>query len=181
MQPLTRLLLEGKFSALVWKAREMGLAELELYQDDKRNVLRPVPGATCMFASAGWFPRQTLNSCPVRAGESRAICYCLESLRHTCVSPYAAYKSCGWPLSILGQRFPSAAHIPSLRYSAQQMKNSTWLTTKNNEAVLFLGTKLKLGQLLDKTEHCVEINLVLSYFTVWQPFLDFQKGPFTED
>lgn len=61
------------------------------------------------------------------------------------------------------------------------MKNSTWLTTKNNEAVLFLGTKIKLGQFLDKTEHCVEINLVLSYFTVWQPFLDFQKGPFTED
>lgn len=62
------------------------------------------------------------------------------------------------------------------------MKNSTWLTTKNNEAVLFLGTKkIKLGQFLDKTEHCVEINLVLSYFTVWQQFLDFQKGPFAED
>lgn len=53
MQPSTRLLLEGKYSALVWKAREMGLAELELYQDDKRNVLRPFPGATCMLASAG--------------------------------------------------------------------------------------------------------------------------------
>lgn len=61
------------------------------------------------------------------------------------------------------------------------MKNSTWLTTKNNEAVLFLGTKIKLGQFLDKTEHCVEINLVLSYFAVWQQFLDFQKGPFAED
>lgn len=32
---------EGNFSATGWKAREMGLAELKLYQDDERNVLRP--------------------------------------------------------------------------------------------------------------------------------------------
>ena len=69
-------------------------------------------------------------------------------------------------LASLSNDFPPPVHIPSVRYSAQHMKNSTWLTTKNNEAVLFLGTKIKLSQFLDKTEHCVEINLVLSYFTV---------------
>lgn len=70
-------------------------------------------------------------------------------------------------LASFSSDFPPPTHIPSLRYLTQHMKNSTWLTTKNNEAVLFLGTKkIKLGQFLDKTEHCVEINLVLSYFTV---------------
>lgn len=44
---------EKEFDATVWKAREMGLAELKLYQDDERNVLRPFPGATYVFASAG--------------------------------------------------------------------------------------------------------------------------------
>lgn len=54
IQLLTKLLLtEGKFSAMVWKAREMGLAEPKLYEDDERNVFRPFPGATCVFASAG--------------------------------------------------------------------------------------------------------------------------------
>lgn len=84
-------------------------------------------------------------------------------------------------LASLSSDFPPPAPIPSLRYSTQHMKNSTWLTTKNNEAVLVLGTKIKLSQFLDKTEHCVEMNLVLSYFAVWQRFLDFQKGPFAED
>lgn len=69
-------------------------------------------------------------------------------------------------LASLNSDFPPPAHIPSLRYSTQHMKNATWLTTKNNEAVLFLGTKIILGRFLDKTEHCVEINLVLSCFAV---------------
>lgn len=31
----------------------MVLAEMKVYQDDERNVLRPLTGATCVFASAG--------------------------------------------------------------------------------------------------------------------------------
>lgn len=44
---------EGKFGAALWQAGEVALTEPKLYQDDERNVLRPFPGAICVFASAG--------------------------------------------------------------------------------------------------------------------------------